>query len=174
MKTLELPHAQITIRTESGELIEPMKLTDRSGVSRSDSKIDALPEHRKFVGTSGYPFRFPDAQFTQSICNHTWTQVHYQRVTGPMTIRFHQPDSPGVNAGVHSVGFYVAQLTTSEALRVRLCIPSGQLIGLRSNIAENCVFMGFESKSKIGWIEIAPDGLFEGYAIGNLIFGEIE
>ena len=184
LEKLKKPATQlgdITIRSETGDSIEPIKPSDwHASKSRSDKKQVAspVPGHESYVGISGTSFRSPDGSFTDSICNHTWSRDYgsgsYRRFTGPMTIRFHQPNSPNVDAGIHEVGFYVSQMSFKGSLQVRLYTPTGRLIGYQSNLGLDCVFMGFQSKSKIGWIEIDPGGLFEGYAIGNLIFDEVE
>ena len=181
LKKSVTPLGDITIRSEIGDSVKPIEPSEWHAKTRTDKKqvvASPDPEHESYVGTSGTSFRSPDGHFMDSICNHTWSRDYgsgnYRRFTGPMTIRFHQPNSPNVDAGIHEVGFYVSQMSFKGSLQVRLYTPTGQLIGYQSNLGLDCVFMGFHSKSKIGWIEIDPGGLFEGYSIGNLIFDEIE
>ena len=92
-----------------------------------------------------------------------------------MTIRFHQPDSPDVDAGVHRVGFYAARLNCTQTMRVSLYTPTGKLIGSQTNLSEQCVFLGFESKRhRIGWLEIEMVGRDLDYAIANVMFDEVK
>lgn len=156
----------------------PKKGASNTNAPSNSSKLKNTKKQvnkKGFVGISGYTFRFPpDAQFTHSICCFEEIGKFTRRFRGPMTIRFHQPDSPDADAGVHFVGFFAAQLNTSETLRVKLFTPSGRLIGSQSNLSDKCVFMGFESKHKIGWLEIEAIGSDKDYAIGNLIFDEVK
>ena len=185
LKTSEPALAQITIKVESGESIEQMHpACDPPPVIPSASKLSEIdtvgpPKISDYIGISGYPFKFANAQFIQSACVYRmkpyairslgYRQTRFQ---GPMTIWFHQPNSPNSIAGVHRVGFYAARLNDPETVRVKLYTPTGRLIGHHSNIGVKCVFMGFESKYPIGWVELEAIGTDEDYALGNLIFDE--
>ena len=179
MKNSEPPLALSNIKTESGELIEPFVNSEPAPmpppVIATKSGLDGSTNAANFVGISGYRFMFPpDAQFTHSVSCYKKSGPYYKRFVGPMTIRFHQPDLPGIDAGVHRVGFYAARLNAPESLRVKLYTPAGRLIGFQSNLTDECVFMGFESKYAIGWLEIETIGADKDFAIGNLIFDSVK
>lgn len=181
MKSSAAPLTQPRIKTESGEVLDPVgelaptQIDEMSpGTGWSNPGISKQGKNC-YIGISGYAFKFPpDAQFTHSICCFEAIGTYSKRFKGPMTIRFHQPDEPDVDAGVHRVGFFAARLNTPETLRIKLYTPTGRLIGSQSNLTDKCVFMGFESKYEIGWLEIETIGRDEDYAIGNLIFDKVK
>ncbi len=185
LKKSSAPLALAKLKTESGELID---ITVSSTTPPINNTIRVVPPRNtprtifpggatskgSHIGISGYSFKFPEAQFSHSVCCFESVRLGRKRFRGPMTIRFHRPYSPDINAGVHRVGFYAARLNTPETLRVRLYTPDGRLIGSQLNITDRCVFMGFESKYLIGWLELEAIGADKDYAIGNLIIDNIE
>jgi hypothetical protein len=46
--------------------------------------------------------------------------------------------------------------------------------GVQTNLTKTCVFMGFEWKYKIGWLEIDTVGADRDHAIASLIFDQVK
>lgn len=145
----------------------------------SSSKVDGgsnIPQQSGsgFIGISGYRFKFPNANFPNSIAPIDNSGRYMKRFVGQTTIRFHQPGNPAASAGVHRVGFFAARLDHPHTLQATLYSPTGRLLARQTNVSHKCVFMGFQSNKKIGWIEIETVGDDQNYAIGNLIFDQIK
>ena len=180
METNNLPLARTSILSSEGELHQGNLVNEAAYKSLSPPKSLTQPIQetglgKSYIATSTYGFSLePSLSFqTSACCRQSVGSDRERRFKGAMTIRFHQIDNPEKPAGVYRVGFAASRLDTAHTLRARLYTPNGRFIGSQTNLNAIHVFMSFESKYPIGWIEIESVGADQDYAIGNLMFGRL-
>ena len=114
----------------------------------------STPDKEGYVGISGYPFKFSELVGANSVCVFEDVGTYSKRFKGITEFKFCMPNQPGVPAGVHEIGMFIARVNHSRDFLFEAYNADDELLASVESTDLPCVFSGVKTNEPITKVRI--------------------